>query len=143
MDIILCIICAFLWSVSITIEKFYILTKYKAYQMMLLRPLFFIITSGAIVYYMDNGFSFLKKVDIKDLAIVALAVLVNTFTLIAFFHLLQKNKTNYTLSITHPLFIIFSILLAYLFAGEKVNKKQALGILMVLVGVVLINYFKD
>lgn len=143
MDIILCIICAFLWSVSITIEKFYILTKYKAYQMMLLRPLFFIITSGAIVYYMDNGFSFLKKVDIKDLAIVALAVLVNTFTLIAFFYLLQKNKTNYTLSITHPLFIIFSILLAYLFAGEKVNKKQALGILMVLVGVVLINYFKD
>ena len=143
MDIILCIICAFLWSVSITIEKFYILTKYKAYQMMLLRPLFFIITSGAIVYYMDNGFSFLKKVDIKDLAIVALAVLVNTFTLIAFFYLLQKNKTNYTLSITHPLFIIFSILLAYLFAGEKVNKKQGLGILMVLVGVVLINYFKD
>ena len=143
MDIILCIICAFLWSVSITIEKFYILTKYKAYQMMLLRPLFFIITSGAIVYYMDNGFSFLKKVDIKDLAIVALAVLVNTFTLIAFFYLLQKNKTNYTLSITHPLFIIFSILLAYLFAGEKVNKKQAFGILTVIVGVILINYFKD
>tara|TARA_B000000475_G_C16001101_1_gene448961 strand:+ start:682 stop:1113 length:432 start_codon:yes stop_codon:yes gene_type:complete len=143
MDIILCVLCAFLWAVSITIEKFYILTKYKAYQMMLLRPLFFLITSGAIVYYMDNGFSFLKKVDKKDLAIVGLAVLVNTFTLIAFFYLLQKNKTNYTLSITHPLFIIFSILLAYIFAGEKVNKKQSLGILLVLLGVVLINYFKD
>jgi len=142
MDIILCVLCAFLWAVSITIEKYYILTKYKAYQMMFLRPLFFLVTSGIIVYYMDNGFSFLKKVDKKDLAIVALAVLVNTFTLIAFFYLLQKNKTNYTLSITHPLFIIFSILLAYLFAGEKVNKKQALGILMVLVGVILINYFK-
>ena len=121
MDIILCVLCAFLWAVSITIEKYYILTKYKAYQMMFLRPLFFLVTSGIIVYYMDNGFSFLKKVDKKDLAIVALAVLVNTFTLIAFFYLLQKNKTNYTLSITHPLFIIFSILLAYLFAGEKVG----------------------
>lgn len=143
MDIILCVICAFLWAVSITIEKYYLLTKYKAYQMMLLRPLFFLITSGAIVLYMDKGFSFLKKVDKKDISIVFLAVLVNTFTLIAFFYLLQKNKTNYTLSITHPLFIIFSILFAYMFAGEKVNKKQTFGILMVLVGVVLINYFKD
>ena len=143
MDIILCIICAFLWAVSITIEKYYILTKYKSYQVMFLRPIFFLFISGAIVYYMDNGFSILKKVDKKDLLYIFLAVLVNTFTLIAFFYLLQKNKTNYTLSITHPLFIIFSILLAYLFAGEKVNKKQALGILVVLIGVILINYFKD
>lgn len=110
---------------------------------MFLRPIFFLFISGAIVYYMDNGFSILKKVDKKDLLYIFLAVLVNTFTLIAFFYLLQKNKTNYTLSITHPLFIIFSILLAYLFAGEKVNKKQALGILVVLIGVILINYFKD
>lgn len=143
MDIILCVICAFLWAVSITIEKYYILTKYKSYQVMFLRPIFFLFISGAIVYYMDNGFSILKKVDKKDLLYIFLAVLVNTFTLIAFFYLLQKNKTNYTLSITHPLFIIFSILLAYLFAGEKVNKKQALGILVVLIGVILINYFKD
>jgi len=143
MDIILCVICSFLWAVSITIEKFYILNKYKAYQMMFLRPLFFLFISGSIVYYMDNGFSFLKKVSKKDLGIVFLAVLVNTFTLIAFFYLLQKNKTNYTLSITHPLFIIFSILLAYLFAGEKVNKKQLLGIACVIIGVVVINYFKD
>ena len=143
MDIILCVICAFLWAVSITIEKYYILTKYKSYQVMFLRPIFFLIISGAIVYYMDNGFSILKKVDKKDLFYIFLAVLVNTFTLIAFFYLLQKNKTNYTLSITHPLFIIFSIILAYLFAGEKVNKKQAFGILTVIVGVILINYFKD
>ncbi len=143
MDIILCIICAFLWAVSITIEKYYILTKYKSYQVMFLRPIFFLIISGAIVYYMDNGFSILKKVDKRDLFYIFLAVFVNTFTLIAFFYLLQKNKTNYTLSITHPLFIIFSIILAYLFAGEKVNKKQALGILTVIFGVILINYFKD
>lgn len=143
MDIILCILCAFLWAVSITIEKYYILTKYKSYQVMFLRPIFFLIISGAIVYYMDNGFSILKKVDKRDLFYIFLAVFVNTFTLIAFFYLLQKNKTNYTLSITHPLFIIFSIILAYLFAGEKINKKQALGILTVIFGVILINYFKD
>lgn len=143
MDIILCVLCAFLWAVSITIEKYYILTKYKSYQVMFLRPIFFLIISGAIVYYMDNGFSILKKVDKKDLFYIFLAVFVNTFTLIAFFYLLQKNKTNYTLSITHPLFIIFSIILAYFIAGEEVNKKQALGILTVIFGVILINYFKD
>ena len=42
-DLILCIFSAFIWSISTVIDKFYVLTKYKPYEVFLLRsPLFFI-----------------------------------------------------------------------------------------------------
>ena len=137
--LLLCIICAFLWSSSITIEKYYLLTKYKSYQLLFLRPAFFAIISSILVLSFDNNFSFLKKVDKIDLLYIALGVGVNAITLIIFFYLLKNNPTFETLSITHPLFICFSVLISYLFYNEKMNLKQLMGFIMVMVGVILVG----
>ena len=131
--------CAFLWSISITIEKYYLLTKYKSYQLLFLRPVFFAIISSILVLSFDNNFSFLKKVDKIDLLYIALGVGVNSITLIIFFYLLKNNPTFETLSITHPLFICFSVLISYLFYNEKMNLKQLMGFIMVMVGVALVG----
>lgn len=131
--------CAFLWSISITIEKYYLLTKYKSYQLLFLRPVFFAIISSILVLSFDNNFSFLKKVDKIDLLYIALGVGVNAITLIIFFYLLKNNPTFETLSITHPLFICFSVLISYLFYNEKMNLKQLMGFIMVMVGVILVG----
>ena len=137
--LLLCIICAFLWSISITIEKYYLLTKYKSYQLLFLRPIFFAIISSILVLSMDNNFSFLKKVDKIDLLYIALGVGVNAITLVIFFNLLKNNPTFETLTITHPLFICFSVLISYLFYNEKMNLKQLIGFIMVMVGVILVG----
>lgn len=141
-NLLLCIMCAFLWSISITIEKYYLLTKYKSYQLLFLRPIFFAIISSIIVLSMDNNFSFLKKVDKIDLLYIALGVCVNAVTLIIFFNLLKNNPTFETLTITHPLFICFSVLISYLFYNEKMNLKQLIGFIMVIIGVILVGYKK-
>ena len=140
--LLLCILCAFLWSISITIEKYYLLTKYKSYQLLFLRPIFFAIVSSMLVLSFDKNFSFLKNIDKMDILYVALGVCVNAFTLVIFFHLLKNNHTFETLSITHPLFICFSVLISYLFYNEKMNLKQLIGFIMVMIGVILVGYKK-
>lgn len=140
--LLLCVICALLWSIGITIEKYYLLTKYKSYQLLFLRPIFFAIVSYILVLSFDKNLSFLKKVDKIDLFYIALGVCVNAVTLLIFFQLLKNNHTFETLSITHPLFICFSVLISYLFYNEKMNLKQLIGFIMVMVGVVLVGYKK-
>ena len=140
--LLLCVLCAFLWSISITIEKYYLLTKYKSYQLLFLRPMFFAIVSAIMVMYIDKNFSFLKKVEKIDLLYIVIGVIVNALTLVIFFHLLKNNPTFETLSITHPLFICFSVLLSYLFYNETMKLKQLIGFIMVIVGVVLVGYKK-
>ena len=140
--LLLCVLCAFLWSISITIEKYYLLTKYKSYQLLFLRPIFFAIVSAIMVMYIDKNFSFLKKVEKIDLLYIVIGVIVNALTLVIFFHLLKNNPTFETLSITHPLFICFSVLLSYLFYNETMKLKQLIGFIMVIVGVVLVGYKK-
>lgn len=140
--LLLCVLCAFLWSISITIEKYYLLTKYKSYQLLFLRPIFFAIVSSIMVMYIDKNFSFLKKIEKIDLLYIVLGVIVNAFTLVIFFYLLKNNPTFETLSITHPLFICFSVLLSYLFYNETMKLKQLIGFTMVIIGVVLVGYKK-
>ena len=138
--LLLCVLCAFLWSISITVEKYYLLTKYKSYQLLFLRPIFFAIVSSIMVLSFDKNFSFIEKIDKKDIFYVALGVCVNAITLTIFFYLLKNNPTFETLSITHPLFICFSVLISYLFYNEKMNFKQLIGFFMVMIGVILVGY---
>ena len=139
---LLCILCAFLWSIGITVEKYYLLTKYKSYQLLFLRPFFFAIVSSILVLLYDKDFSFIKKITKIDMFYVALGVIVNALTLVIFFYLLSSKNTFETLSITHPLFICFSVLISYLFYNEKMNLKQLLGFIMVMIGVILVGYKK-
>ena len=140
--ILLCILCGFLWSLCITIEKFYLLKKFTAYQLMFLRPIWFALFSAILVLTYDGDFSFINKVNKKDWGMLILAVFLNVINLILFFNLLSNNKTGYTISITHPVFIVSSTLLAYLFFNESLNWKQMMGIPFVIIGIIILNSFK-
>lgn len=138
----LCILCGFLWSLCITIEKFYLLTKFTAYQLMFLRPIWFALFSLILVLTLDGDFSFMNKITKKDMGYLILAVFINVITLVMFFSLLSGNKTGYTISITHPVFIVSSTLIAYLFFNETLNYKQMIGIPFVIIGIFILNHFK-
>ena len=141
-SILLCILCGVLWSFCITLEKFYLLKKFKAYQLMFLRPIWFAFFSLLLVLTMDGNFNFVNTVTGKDLGVLALAVFLNVITLVLFFTLLSSNKTGYTISITHPVFIVSSTLLAYIFFNETLNWKQLMGIPFIILGIVILKHFK-
>ena len=140
--ILLCILCGFLWSLSITIEKFYLLTRFTAYQLMFLRPIWFALFSLILVLTLDGDLSFVNKIRKKDVGYLILAVFINVITMVLFFTLLSSNKTGYTISITHPVFIVSSTLIAYLFFNETLNYKQMMGIPFVIIGIFILNHFK-
>ena len=141
-SILLCILCGVLWSFCITLKKFYLLKKFKAYQLMFLRPIWFAFFSLLLVLTMDGNFNFVNTVTGKDLGVLALAVFLNVITLVLFFTLLSSNKTGYTISITHPVFIVSSTLLAYIFFNETLNWKQLMGIPFIIFGIVILKHFK-
>jgi uncharacterized membrane protein len=91
---------------------------------------------------MDGDFSFINKVNKKDLGMVMLAVFLNLVSMILFFRLLFTNKTGYVISITHPVMIVSGTLIAYLFFNESLNWKQMMGIPFIILGIVILKSFK-
>lgn len=140
--ILLCILCGFLWSLCITIEKFYLLQKFTPYQLLFLRPIWFALFSAILVLTLDGDFSFMNKVTKKDMGYLILSIFINIITLMLFFTLLFNNKTGYTISITHPVFIVSSTLIAYLFFNETLNYKQMIGIPFIILGIVILKHYK-
>ena len=141
-SILLCILSGFSWALAITIEKFYLLQKFTAAQLTLLRPMWFFIFSLILVLTMDGDFSFINKVNKKDLGMIMLAVFLNLVSMILFFRLLFTNKTGYVISITHPVMIVSGTLIAYLFFNESLNWKQMMGIPFIILGIVILKSFK-
>lgn len=109
---------------------------------MFLRPIWFAFFSLLLVLTMDGNFNFVNTVTGKDLGVLALAVFLNVITLVLFFTLLSDNKTGYTISITHPVFIVASTILAYIFYNETLNWKQLMGIPFIILGIVILKHFK-
>lgn len=142
-DLILCILSAFIWSISTVIDKFYVLTKYKPYELFLLRsPLFFIFGLLA-TFYMTKNITTYKRMNKFDMLYVIGSVFFNAIALIMFWHVMLKNKSHYTLSIVQPLYICSVVLLSYLLYSEKMNFNQFMGFLIVLVGISIVNFNKD
>ena len=70
-------------------NKFYLLKKFTAYQLMFLRPIWFALFSLILVLTLDGDFSFMNKITKKDMGILILAVFLNVITLVMFFTLLK------------------------------------------------------
>ena len=84
----------------------------------------------------------MNKVTKKDMGYLILSIFINIITLMLFFTLLFNNKTGYTISITHPVFIVSSTLIAYLFFNETLNYKQMIGIPFIILGIVILKHYK-
>lgn len=142
-DLILGFTAALIWSVSTIIDKNYVLKKYKAYELFLLRsPTFF--TLGLLTtLYLTRDVKIIKNISNNDLCYIVGSVFFNFLALLIFWHLLTKNDSHYTLSIVQPLYICFVIILSYFFFNENMNFKQFIGFLMVLIGISIVNVNKD
>ena len=63
--------------------------------------------------------------------------------LVIFWYLLTKNDSHYTLGTIQPLYICFVVLLSYLLFNEKMNQIQFFGLTLVIIGVMIVNMYKE
>ena len=142
-DLILAVTSALIWSISTLIYKNYLLTKYEPYEMFLFRSPIFLIFGLITTIYLNRDLKVFKKLTKKELAFNIGTVFFNFIALVIFWYLLSKNNSHYTLGTIQPLYICLVVLLSYYFFNETMNYIQFVGFTLVILGVMIINIYKD
>lgn len=138
----LALIPSILWAITVTIEKFYLLDYFTSYELRFSNTLIMIIPLMIFLNYDRKYRKKIINIPKKKMLFLLLRVLMGFIAGCVFLYLLKNNKTFLTVSIVHPMFIVFSILFAYLFFNETINFKQIVGISMVILGIFIISFNK-
>jgi len=141
--LLLSALAALSWSICVILEKHYLLPYFKPQELLILRssPYLFI-----FLLYVYSNKDYYKKVTTmkrKTAFLVVLTSILSFLGLYLFWYILHNNKAAYAVSCVHPLFISLSILLSYFLYKEKINSRETIGILFVLIGIIFINYNKQ
>jgi uncharacterized membrane protein len=138
----LALIPSILWAITVTIEKFYLLDYFTSYELRFSNTLIMIIPLMIFLNYDRKYRKKIINIPKKKILFLLLRVLLAFIAGCVFLYLLKNNKTFLTVSIVQPMFIVFSILFAYLFFNETINFKQIVGISMVIIGIFIISFNK-
>lgn len=142
-NIILLIILTFCWGFQPFFKK-KPLQKISSIEFYCIEYLFYLIpiTCYFIYLYNKNSLICFSKVDRKDILYFILVVTTGTIGGITFAELLKKNNATYVIPSVQPLIIAFSLVLGYFFFKEKIDIYQFVGTLLVVLGIILINFKK-
>ena len=142
----LSVLSAISWAISVILDKQYLLKYFKAHELYVVRacvgiPLLilyfiFVILDKHIYHKTIN-------MDFNMLMIIITTIILSFIGFVLFSTVLSNNKAVYAVSCVHPLFIIFSMLLSYFLYKEKINIYEGFGIFLVILGIIIINYYKD
>ena len=116
---------------KITSKEFYILS-HIIYSI----PIFIYILF--MIYY--NKFDFLDNLDRKDYIFLVLVVVVGLIGGLVFAELLKNNNASYVIPHVQPLIIVSTLFVGYYLFNENINWIHILGTLLVVLGLVVINY---
>ena len=142
-DLILAGTAALIWSVSTLIDKNYLLNKYEPYEMFLFRSPTFLTLGLITTMYLNRDLKVYQELTKKELALNLGSVFFNFIALVIFWYLLSKNNSHYTLGTIQPLYICSVVLLSYYFFNETMNYMQLIGFTLVILGVMIVNTYKD
>ena len=142
-NIVLLIILTFCWGLQNYIKKIP-LKKMSSIEFYCIEYLFYMIP--IIIYfiylYKKNYLSCFQKLNKKDILYFILIILTGTIGGLTFAQLLKQNNASYVVPSVQPLIITFTLIFGYFIFMEKINIYQILGILMVIGGILLINFKK-
>ena len=139
----LALITSILWSLNVTLEKFYLLDYFTSYELRFSYALVMIIPLMIFLNYNTKYRKKIINIPKKNILFLLLRVLMSFIAGCVFLYLLKSNKTFLTVSIVQPMFIVFSILFSYLFFNETINFKQFIGVAFVLIGIFMISFNKS
>ena len=116
---------------------FYIVT-----QMIVMLYLF--ITLGVMkANNIETNISSIFNLSNREKIIFLVAAGATFFSSIALINLLKYNEATQIMPQLQPLVIILTIIIGMCLFNEKVNNMEKLGILFIVIGVILVNKFKD
>jgi len=139
MNIFLLLIVVICWTIQPFYKKIPLISMtYKEYYL-----LNHIIYTIPIIFYMlfdKNRFSFVKKMTKRNIFFIILSVAIGILGGVSYTYLLKQNNINYLIPHTNPLIIIFTLLIGYFIFKESMSLNQIIGILLVIIGLIIINY---
>ena len=133
------------WAISVILDKQYLLKYFKAHELYLVRACVGIPLIVLLFLFILDKHIYHKTInmDFNMLMIIITTIILSFIGIVLFSTVLSNNKAVYAVSCVHPLFIIFSMLLSYLLFKEKINIYEGFGIFLVILGIIIINYYKD
>ena len=134
------------WAISVILDKQYLLKYFKAHELYIVRacvgiPL--LILYFIFVILDKHIYQKTINMDFNMLMIIITTIILSFIGIVLFSTVLSDNKAVYAVSCVHPLFIIFSMLLSYFLYKEKINIYEGFGIFLVILGIIIINYYKN
>ena len=87
-----------------------------------------------------NRFSFVKKMTKRNIFFIIISVTIGILGGLSYTYLLKQNNINYLIPHTNPLIIIFTLLIGYFIFKESMSINQIIGIILVIIGLIIINY---
>ena len=136
-----------LWSFTPFLRKV-LLKKLSSFD-------FYIVTQMIVMLYLfitlgvmkanniETNISSIFNLSNREKLIFLLAAGATFFSSIALINLLKYNEATQIMPQLQPLVIILTIIIGMCLFGEKVNNMEKLGILFIVIGVILVNKFKD
>ena len=116
---------------------------------------FFICTQAIVLFYIILTFLFLNfrnpnnynfksilNLNKRQIIMLFLASLGTYFSSIALIWLLKYNEATQIMPQLQPMVIILTILAGIFIFKEKVNFMEGVGIFFIIIGVIMVNYFK-
>ena len=142
-NIILLIILTLCWGLQPFFKKIP-LKSLSSIEFYCIEYLFYLIpiTIYFIYLYHKNKLSCFQKLSKKNLLFFILIVTTGTIGGISFAQLLKQNNASYVIPSVQPLIIVFTLLFGYFIFMEKINIYQVLGTILIIFGILLINFKK-
>ena len=91
----------------------------------------------------EYNFNSISKLDNKDLLTLLVVGATTFLSSMALIWLLKYNNATQILPQLQPCVIILTLMTGYFIYKEKVNTKQFYGILLLVAGIFMTNYYKD
>jgi drug/metabolite transporter (DMT)-like permease len=135
---------SFLWGASPVLHKFLFMTNPLSSQTMIVSGSFYYFLCTCIYFYFNQKIvlSELQQLSYSTLAIMAFsAVLAGFFANYLYFHVLRESS-SYVVSALIFSSPFFTFILARLFLREEITVKSALGVVLIVLGVVLLALSK-
>lgn len=95
-----------------------------------------------LFYYNKCDLTCLKKFSKKQILFAVLAAATSIFGSIALIMLIQRDEVTFIIPNVQPIVIMLGALLGYFFFSESMGSYKVIGIILVVVGALFINYDK-
>ena len=101
-----------------------------------------ILYASYLFYYNKCNVNCLKKMSRKEIIYAIIAAITSIIGALVFITLIQREEITFLLPNIQPIVLLLGAIIGYLIFKETMNKEKILGIILIILGAVIINFNK-